>query len=212
MELSNETRTYHPNGLVSISTRIWDGVQYHWNQQVRVATPQDLEDAAITAEYFARAFGVARLEEMEEEPIVVPEGPSEGVTVPLMPEGAMAVATITEDEAENDVVEDVASVSEEMRQPSVSGGSSSSSVHSAAEARQQRTFRRRQRRKRTRAHDRRERTKQHETDTEAQASKQPKMSSSGSQELPLPIEPDLQLELDALDISDGEWSVPAIPR
>ena len=106
MELSYETRTYHPSGLVTISTRVWDGVQYHWNRQVRMATPQDLEDAAVTAEYFARPFGVATLEEMEE-PLVVPEGPSEGVTVPLMPEGSRAI------EDEDDVLEDEDDVLEE---------------------------------------------------------------------------------------------------
>ena len=76
MELSYETRTYHLSGLVTISTRIWVGTQYHWNRQVLVATPQDLENAAVTAKYYARHFGTARLdgdggtrplEEMEEQ-------------------------------------------------------------------------------------------------------------------------------------------------
>ena len=57
------------------------------------------------------------------------------------------------------------------------------------------------------AHDRRERAKRSETDTEPEGAKQPKMS-----ELPLPTEPDLQLELDASDVSDGELSVPTVPR
>ena len=222
MELSYETRTYHPSGLVTISTRVWDGVQYHWNRQVRMATPQDMEDAAITAEYFARPFGVATLEEMEE-PLVVPEGPSEGVTVPLMPEGpgaSMDEDDVLEEEVlrdeddvleeallkdEDDVMEeDLTSVAGETEQPSVSGGSSTSSGRSAAEARQLRTFRRRQRRKRKRAHTRRERARQVETETEAEAPKHQKMSSA--QEL------DLELELDASDVSDGEFSVPAVPR
>ena len=67
MELSYETRTYHLSALVTISTRIWVGTQYHWNRQVLVATPQDLENAAVTAKYFARHFETARLEEMEEQ-------------------------------------------------------------------------------------------------------------------------------------------------